>query len=292
VQLGTVQVDMGEVARRFAGEFTTAWSAGEKFCSGHRAARSELTDEVVQSARTSEVAAFVHSDSSRFTRCGVFDWLSHVAHVPSSEWQAAFDRGRELGATSDYAGAEAAFREAIALAPGEPHPHYELGYALCSAGRYEDALVEFRLTDRLSPGLLLVQTDIYLCEQMVSRTIDGTVLEMLRQLQWISDSGGASSKEAQALSRRVVQRAPTCALAFYFLGKSLIEAMPDASEIALQRCLELAPDSTTAINARFHVGLLREHAGKRDEARQIWQQILVEFPGHLHAEVARKLAGL
>src|SRR5688572_15824032 len=116
----------------------------------------------------------------------------------SEAWRAAFDRGMAYGGASDFARAEECFREAVALAPDEPYPHYELGYTLFLLGRYAEALDEFRRTDALSRGFFLVQTEAYLCEQVISGAVGPAALSVLRHLQRLSDDGAAQSGEAVA----------------------------------------------------------------------------------------------
>lgn len=198
-----------------------------------------------------------------------------------------FEKGMKYGAASDFSRAEASFREAVLLAPDEPYPHYELGYTLTLLGRHEEALEEFRRTEQLSRGFFVVETEIFLCEQFLSGSIDVAALEMLRTLQRLTDSGEAQSEETVAVSRRVIAWAPECALGHFHLGKAMLEREPKAAEEALRRCLELHPDDTTAINAKWHVGALRQQAGLEEEAQRIWGEIAADYRGHPHAIFAK-----
>ena len=69
-------------------------------------------------------------------------WLSRtrspLAHI------ANFNLGAMLGAEGDIAGAEAAYRAAIALAPNFVHPRLNLGSTLERAGKVDEALAEWR----------------------------------------------------------------------------------------------------------------------------------------------------
>jgi tetratricopeptide (TPR) repeat protein len=198
-----------------------------------------------------------------------------------STWEDFFAEGMRLGGAAKLSKAEASFREAARLAPEEPYPHYELGYTLSLLGRNEEALEEFRRTEQLTHhGFLLVDTEIYLCEQVLSGSIDSSALETLRSLQHLTDSDQSQSDEAVALSRKANEMAPECALAHFYLGKALFEREPQAAENALRRCMELDPDETTAINARWHIGALRRLAGDENEARRIWRELVDEHPGH------------
>ncbi len=195
-------------------------------------------------------------------------------------WSYPFAEGMQRGAASDFSGAEAAFREAARLAPDEPHPHYELGYTLALVGRYEEALEEFRRTQELQRAFFIVETEIWMCERVVNGSIDARIMQMLREVQWIVDAGGAQSDEAVALSSKVVEEAPDCALGHFHYGKAMFERDPAAAEEALRRCIKLQPDDTTAINARGHLAILCQQDGRDDEARSIREGVHAEYPEH------------
>lgn len=206
-------------------------------------------------------------------------------------WKQSFDKGVAYGQASDFAKAEAAFRDSIRLAPTEPYPHYELGYTLSLMGRYDEALEEFNRTDELARGFFLVQTEAYICEQFLSGVIDSEVLKSLRLLQRLTDSGASHSEQAITVSRRVIELAPKCALGYFHLGKALLQSDPLAAERALQHCIKIHPDDTTAINAKFHLGVLRQQAGQEAEAERIWREIVADYPGNPHVKFAEMSAG-
>jgi tetratricopeptide (TPR) repeat protein len=206
-------------------------------------------------------------------------------------WQEHFEKGMTYGSASAFSRAEASFREAVRLAPDEPYSRYELGYTLTLLGRHEEALEEFRWTERLRRGFFLVETEISLCEQLLSGSIDPAVVEMLRSLQRLTDGEETQSDEAVILSRKVIEIAPECALGHFHLGKALFEREPQTAEEALRRCIDLHPDDTTAINAKWHLGALRQQAGDEDEAHRIWREIASDHRGHPHAAFAEMSAG-
>jgi tetratricopeptide (TPR) repeat protein len=197
-------------------------------------------------------------------------------------WQDYFEKGMRRGEAADFSAAEASFRKAVTLAPEEPYPHYELGYTLALVGRHEEALQEFRRTEQLRRGFFLVETEISVCEQLLSGSIDSEVVEILRSLQHLVDGGDAQGEDAVTLSRRVIELAPECALGQFHLGKALFRSDPQAAEEALRRCIELDPDDTTAIDAKWHLGWLHQKAGYEDEAQRIWAAIAADYRGHLH----------
>ncbi len=198
-------------------------------------------------------------------------------------WKDHFDAGMRCGAASDFARAEAGFREAIRLAPDEPYPHYELGYTLSLMGRHDEALPELRRANELVRGFFLVQQEIFMCEQVVSGRLTQQGLELLRQLQRLTEINWRSAQAAQ-MARQAVEIAPHCAMAHYFLGKTLFDADQPAAEKAFLQCLKLQPDETTAIYAKFHVGSLRRQAGLIAEARSIWQDAVNAHHGNLHIQ--------
>lgn len=206
-----------------------------------------------------------------------------------SDWKAPFERGMACGQSSDFAGAEAAFREAVALAPDEPYPHYELGYTLFLVGRMNEALEEFQKTDALSCGFFLVQTEAWMCQQFLSGGIDAEILEWLRKLQQYTDTGLAQSMQTLTLARKVVERAPECAMGHFYLGKAQLERAPHIARQSLKRCVELSPDDTTAIDAKFHLGVLARGKGDEEGAAEIWRQVLLDYPRNPHCKMVQML---
>jgi tetratricopeptide (TPR) repeat protein len=199
-------------------------------------------------------------------------------------WREHFDRGMTAGAAGDIETAVSHFRKAVHLAPLEPYPHYELGYSLFLLGQFEAALQELRRTNELAEGFFLVQTEIYMCEMVLSGLLNRDSLALVRQLQRLTDTGQAQSQEAVSLSRELVRRAPSCALGHYYLGKALFATEPQASEDALQRCLELHPDDTTAIDALTHIGSHRRAAGDTEGARAIWSGVVAKYKSNPHVK--------
>ncbi len=204
-------------------------------------------------------------------------------------WKQYFKQGMMHGNVGETAQAVESFRQAIALAPDEPYPHYELGYTLFRQGQYEEALQELRTTDALSPGFFQVQPEIYLCECVAAGKVGPDGLEVLRMLEQLADLGVAQSEEAVALSRRAVELSPSCALGYLHLGQALMDANPPIAEKALIHCLKLRPDDTTAINAKMQLGQIQQAQGNLAAARQIWQKVLDEYPGHPHAKMCQVL---
>jgi len=200
-------------------------------------------------------------------------------------WKEHFDHGMAAGGAGDLEAALSHFRDAVRLAPHEPYPHYELGYTLFLLGQFEPALAELRRTNELVKGFFQVQTEIYMCEAVLSGRLDHESMTALRQIQALTDSGQAQSAAAISLSRELIRRAPTFALGHYYLGKALFEEDSQASEEALRHCVTLFPDDTTAIDALAHIGAHRRAAGDSDAARAIWSDLVVKYKDNPHVKL-------
>jgi tetratricopeptide (TPR) repeat protein len=195
-------------------------------------------------------------------------------------WEDHFNAGMRYGSSSNLARAEASFREAARLAPDEPYPHYQLGYTLSLTGRYEEALPEFRRTNELQRGFFLVQVELFLCEQVLDGQLSQQGLQLLRALHQLTDRSEAQTVQAVKIAQHAIEVAPRCALAHFYLGKALLQTDPVKAEETLRTCLELGPDETTAIDAKIHLGTLRQRADDMDEARRIWRGVIADYPGH------------
>jgi tetratricopeptide (TPR) repeat protein len=209
----------------------------------------------------------------------------------SRTWKNHFDDGIAYGTASDFEKAEKSFRQAIRVAPEQPYPHYELAFTLSLLGRHQEALDEFNETNRLSCGFFLTQTEAYLSRQLLSRAITPEIFAQFRLIQRLADTNAADSEQNFALCQQVVAAAPTCALGYFHLGKCLMKSNPAAAEEALQKCLRLGPDDTTAINAKFHLGLLKRDSGQGEIARRIWSGIVESYPGNPHIKFAEMMSG-
>lgn len=209
--------------------------------------------------------------------------------TPEPAWQTPFQRAMELGAESDLEGAEKCFREAVALAPEEPYPRYELGYLLSLVHRYDEALDELRRANELSPGFHLVQTEILICEGLASGAITEDVGEALRMLQGLVESEAEPDESSIGFARSLVEAEPENALANYYLGKLLFHDSPDEAEAWLRACVEIGADDTTMIDAWSHLGILARRAGEEIEAKQIWRSVVENFPGNPHLEFPEML---
>jgi Flp pilus assembly protein TadD len=124
-----------------------------------------------------------------------------------------------------------------------------------------------------------------MCEQIISGHLSQQGLALLRELQHLTDSGGAQSSQAAQLARQAIEVAPQCAMAHFYLGKAILDSDSAGAEAALRRCLELKPDETTAIDAKTHLGTSRQQAGATDEARSLWRGVISDYSGNPHTKI-------
>jgi tetratricopeptide (TPR) repeat protein len=206
-------------------------------------------------------------------------------------WEEHAEAGAAYGAGSDWARAESSFREALRLAPDESYPHYGLGLTLFLAGRYGEALPELRRTNESARGIFLIQQELYMCEQIVSGHLSQEGLQLLQELEGLTDSGDAQSAQAQQLARQAIDAAPQCAIAYVYLGKALLNSDPAGAETALRRCLELEPDDTTAMDAKIHLGMVRQQAGATDEALSLLRGVIADYNDCPYTRICKALLG-
>jgi hypothetical protein len=101
--------------------------------------------------------------------------------------------------------------------------------------------------------------------------------------------GLAQSEDAVALSRRVINLAPSCALGYFHLGKAVLDTHPQIAAKSLQHCLDLMPDDTTAINVKLHQGLLLQAAGDLAGACRTWRSVIGDYGRNPHARMCHVL---
>jgi tetratricopeptide (TPR) repeat protein len=79
-------------------------------------------------------------------------------------------RGDELGQAGRYHEALAAFDEAAAADPFDPHARYLRAFTLLHLERYAEAVDGYQETERLAPGWFHCRADLWLAEQLAGRT--------------------------------------------------------------------------------------------------------------------------
>lgn len=76
---------------------------------------------------------------------------SNLTPADAQKLQSLIDRGQELLGTKDWAGAQAAFEQALAIDPKSPQAHSGLSYAYAKQGKLDEAIAESRAVLEVLP---------------------------------------------------------------------------------------------------------------------------------------------
>lgn len=161
-------------------------------------------------------------------------------------------------ALGDYRGAEAAFRQALAVGATHGLLHMRLGLALGAQGRHEEAVGALRHAERKSPVDTEVQLNL------------GNAL---------AQSGRA--EEALACYHKVLALQPDHAAAHYNLGNfHRNNGKWEEAAASYRQALALAPEDPDACN---NLGVVYEQLGRVDEAIACYRKCLASEPEHADA---------
>ena len=136
-----------------------------------------------------------------------------------------FEEGRRLQARADFKGAESRYRQAIAVAPSNPHTFY-LGTVLHATSRYGEARSLFEEAIRLKPDYAAPR------------------IALGKLLYDVDGNSAAASK----LLREALELAPQAAEARYTLA--LIQLREGQSEEAIRLFSELVEADSSNAQAR------------------------------------------
>ena len=162
--------------------------------------------------------------------------------------------GGALAASGDAAGAESAYRRAIALDANQPEPYFNLAAMLEVSGRAEEAIAAYRRALALRPHLVQALNNL------------GNLLAAREDL------AGAEKCYAAILARE-----PGNADANANLGLVLQERGDyDGAEARYAAALAARPTHPDALN---NLGYLLEERGRRREAMALYRRVLEGNPG-------------
>ncbi|MCA0375944.1 MAG: tetratricopeptide repeat protein [Gemmatimonadetes bacterium] len=150
---------------------------------------------------------------------------------------------------NDPVAAEAALRDALALAPGSNEAETLLGWALMLQARYDEALGLFQAVLQRDPSHALARTNVgYVC---LRKGIYGEAIEHL------------SSAIRSGTDRKATL------YAHLYLGMVYAERdMVDDASLFFHRALELGPN---LLQAWYELGRALWRAGRVEEAREAWR---------------------
>ena len=158
------------------------------------------------------------------------------------------EKGWNLIAAGDPAGALVALNRALELAPGDPQAQSLLGWAEMQSGRLDDALVTFSRVLVQEPANALARVNLgYIC---LKKRVFGEAIEHLSRVI-------RSGQDAKALL-----------YAHYYLGLVYLErGMFADAQSFLRQAIAIGPN---LIEAYHDLGRAQWLAGARDEARGTW----------------------
>ena len=219
--------------------------------------------------------------------------------APAALHDAAVDRAiRErfalgLAALSNGKNEDAAaeFTAVLALRPREPQgstAHYDLALAQVALGRLDVAASEFRSAIALDPGFLaamanLIAVDLRRGDLREARTVGERFVTLAPDSARALYSRGVVALQAGDAARaaddfgRLVANNPSYALAHVELAKAELQLNdPARAERESLEALRLAPNYAYA---RFVLGTILLHEGRRDEARNAFDRAARDAAG-------------
>lgn len=201
--------------------------------------------------------------------------------------------GREAMRHKEYAMAVAHYRVAVRLAPENARNYRNMGLALVSQERPEEALTAYREAMQLDPGLAAAHSDLALLYsknfsqhlkaiELLDKALE---LEPQNKLYWYNLAHvyltlGQYDKAVERFER-VLDFDPHSALTLYSLGLALSKhGSHKAALDRLQQALEINPEYE---DAYYQLGAVYRALGRLDEAAAAYERCLSFNPNHRYA---------
>jgi tetratricopeptide (TPR) repeat protein len=169
-------------------------------------------------------------------------------------------RGEQLAGAGRYEEALGEFRAATQADPFDPHCRYLEGLTLLYLGRPVDAVESYQAAEERAPGWFHCRADLWLAQQMTLGTIDQPTFLALNVLE----DGQASPKEKVRLAEEALARAPHLAALHLERGKNLVRlARSEEARTAFRQGLACASESDVRTRLLVELGVLVEEQGER-----------------------------
>jgi tetratricopeptide (TPR) repeat protein len=167
-------------------------------------------------------------------------------HIGASTY---IQKGWSLISLGDYPGAIQALTKALTLSPGDSQAESLLGWAQMLNEAYDDALLTFQRVLTKEPANSLARINLgYIC---LKKRIFGEAIEHLSKAIRLDNDKKATL------------------YAHYYLGLVYLEReMYEDAETFFRKTIQLGPN---LIEAYYELGRTLWFAGRRDEAKQVWQ---------------------
>ena len=230
----------------------------------------------------------------RARRLGLRD--EEMEHLPQGDLDPSLVErlaGREAMRHQEYAMAVAHYRVAVRLAPENARNYRNMGLALVSQERPEEALTAYREAMQLDSGLAAAHSDLALLYsknfsqhlkaiELLDKALE---LEPQNKLYWYNLAHvyltlGQYDKAAERFER-VLDFDPHSALTLYSLGLALSKhGSHQAALDRLQQALEINPEYE---DAHYQLGTVYRALGRLDEAAAAYERCLSFNPDHRYA---------
>lgn len=165
-----------------------------------------------------------------------------------------------LGMNGRFEDALKAFELASRMDPYDPDPHYKKAFTLLQLRRYDEAVDEFKTTEKLAPGWYQCRSDLWLAEQLQSKRYPHSVFDALC---YLADGKDEAQKKLEK-TRAWIEKHPDFAPYHFFLGKQLQEQNdPAAAKDAFLKALALAEDDDLKTRILVSLAIIAEPGEER-----------------------------
>ena len=219
-------------------------------------------------------------------------------------WGAQFGLGVQLQQRGDLKGAEASFKNAIALEPHLPIAHMKLGYLQLGDQRHTQAMQSFRRVLDVDPknaeayfivGFLLVNSNNVDVEGAISNfeqaiDIDPNLAHAHLNLGFLLENHRNDVAAAELAYRRAIEASPDLADAHFNLASLLQNKKSDDVEAEAQYRLALQANPQDPVT-HLNLGYLLKKKGDMQGMRDSWRRVLELDPDHPSKEALMSFIG-